>query len=96
LTPEHNEQALGPAGQLLWGALGSIAPYAAKAIQAVGFKTGYALPHFGLGFVAIFLVMVALGAIWSRALESHNRWLAMYHAATFPIVFQFLFGSHGP
>jgi hypothetical protein len=96
LTPQRKTEALSPQGQLLWGALGAIAPYAAKAIQAVGFKTSYPFPHLGLGFISVFLIMVVLGAIWSRALESHNRWLAMYHAATFPIVFQFLFGSHGP
>jgi hypothetical protein len=68
----------------------------AKAIQVVGFRTDTPLPHFGFGFLAALVLMVLLGAIWSRALESHNRWLAMYHAATFPIVFQFLFGSHSP
>jgi hypothetical protein len=76
--------------------LGAASPYIAKAIQIVGFRTDYPLPHFGQGFLAIFVLMVALGAFWSRALESHNRWLAMYHAATFPIVFQFLFDSHPP
>lgn len=81
---------------MLWGALGAIAPYAAKAIQTVGFRTDYPLPKFSLTFVLVFLAMVVIGAAWARAVESHNKWLAMYHAATFPIVFQFLFGPHTP
>jgi len=90
------QEALSPRAQVLWGAVGSMAPYAAKAIQVVGFRTDYPFPSFSLAFIVVFLIMVAIGALWSRAVESHNKWLAMYHAATFPIVFQFLFGPHVP
>lgn len=90
-----HSHSLKPAGQFGWGCLGPVAVYVIKASQAVGFQPEYRLPHFGFAFIGTLALMVVVGGYWSRALESHIRWLAMYHGATVPVAFQFFFGSHG-
>ena len=90
---EGNNSTLSPPWQCWWGAIGAVSPYAVTAIRAVGLRTDFPLPHFGWGFVGVILLLLALGAVWSRALESHHKWLALYHGATVPVALQFLFGG---
>jgi hypothetical protein len=78
--------------QFFWGILGSLAPYAVRAARAL--TPDGALPHLGWGFLLASAALIVFGGVWSMAVESDKRWLAMYHGATFPIVFSFLF-SHG-
>jgi hypothetical protein len=39
------------------------------------------------------LLCVLLGGLWSYSLAAHQKWLAVYHGATAPHIFLFIFGG---
>jgi hypothetical protein len=74
--------------QLLYGAIGAAAPYLLRLAA-----TGELPVSSNLGLVVgvlVLIALVAIAAVWAMALHSHSEFLAMYHGATFPIVFSFL------
>jgi hypothetical protein len=84
---------LGRIGQVVWGILGGLSPYAAAALKTVGFQTGYHLPSFSVAFYLVLALSAALGVVGSILLESHTRFTAWFHGGSFPIMLNFLFGE---
>jgi len=75
-------------GQFVWGAVGAGFPPLIKAWEEVR----PADPIFPLGwrFILLTVLILVAGGLWSRAMESHKEWKAIYNGATFPLVFGFL------
>jgi hypothetical protein len=80
-------------GQVIWGALGGLTPYAVAGLKAVGYRTDFPLPSFSFGFLLCLGLSVSLGVIGAILLESHTRFAAWYHGGSFPIMLNFLFGE---
>jgi hypothetical protein len=80
-------------GQVTWGVIGGLSPYAAAALKAVGFQPSYHLPSFSLAFYLVLVLSAALGVVGSILLESHTRFAAWFHGGSFPIMLNFLFGE---
>jgi hypothetical protein len=80
-------------GQIVWGVIGGLSPYAAAALKAVRFQTNYQLPNFSLVFYFVLALSAALGVVGSILLESHTRFTAWFHGGSFPIMLNFLFGE---
>lgn len=84
---------IGRTGQVLWGVIGGLSPYAAAALKAVGFQTSYQFPHFSPAFFLVLALSAALGVVGSILLESHTKFTAWFHGGSFPIMLNFLFGE---
>jgi hypothetical protein len=88
-----DDERFGRTGQMIWGGLGGLTPYAAATLKVVGYRTDFPLPSFGLGFLLCLGLSVSLGVIGAILLESHTRFAAWYHGGSFPIMLNFLFGE---
>ncbi|HKI04932.1 MAG TPA: hypothetical protein VKK31_23335 [Thermoanaerobaculia bacterium] len=84
---------LGLSGQVVWGVIGGLSPYAAAALKAVQFQTSYHFPGFSLAFYLVLALSAALGVVGSVLLESHTKFTAWFHGGSFPIMLNFLFGE---
>ena len=80
-------------GQVVWGVIGGLSPYAAAALKAVQFQTDYRHPSFSLAFCLVLALSAALGVVGSVLLESHTKFTAWFHGGSFPIMLNFLFGE---
>src|SRR5258708_21492319 len=75
-------------GQVVWGAIGAAFPPLIKAWNEV--KPADPILPLGLKFIVPTILILVAGGLWSRAMESHKEWKAIYNGATVPLVFGFL------
>jgi hypothetical protein len=90
---QDGEGKLGRAGQVGWGIVGGLSPYAVAALKAVGFQINYSLPSFSAAFYLVLMLSAALGVVGSIVLESHSKFTAWFHGGSFPIMLNFLFSE---
>lgn len=86
---------LSQAAQFFWGAVGGLLP-ALVLIYKYANSQPIGAPIPAIGGLAVVGVVVGaiLGAIGSRACDSHNHFTALYHGASAPSLFA-LFSSLG-
>jgi hypothetical protein len=75
-------------GQFVWGAIGAGFPPLIKAWEET--KPADPILPRGWKFILLTALILIAGGLWSRAMESHKEWKAIYNGATFPLVFGFL------
>lgn len=89
------------------GCLGSAAPWIFRSVDWLITTLGHmspsaTFPDFGWMYIITaiasglgILLCVIAGGLWSYALKTDEKWLAVYHGAAAPHIFLFVFGVRG-
>ena len=90
MVPHEN---FGVAQQVIWGAFGGLLPILIQLLKRGVEDITLDLPqHIGSFFLLAVFISLLLGAVSSRAFQSHHTIAALYHGATAPITLAFLVG----
>jgi len=77
--------------RIVFGVMGGLSPYAIRLVRAVGEQPGP--PAHTAVLIGGIVSAAFLGALASVTLDSHNRFIAVYHGAGAPTFFSFI--MHG-
>ncbi len=70
---------------MFWGCLGALGAFVLRFSLTGTLTSAEALGV--VGSVVVTILLIVLGGAWAYAIRSHTEFLAMYHGATFPVMF---------